>query len=313
MKLNQIKPGLLLLLLFCFCACKQQNVTNTQPAADLSAPILKTLNVNDYDFHYVDIGKGEPVVLVHGTVGDYRTWSAQMDAFAKNHRVIAYSRRYAHPNNQTVIDSADYSVATHAKDLSEFLRALNLGPVHLIGHSYGALTSLVTTLEHPELIRSLTLGEGPVMSLLPNVPNGEKLINDFAMAAFVPTAEALAENDERKAVEIFIGGVLADPLYFSKASQLHRDIMLSNTLELKAVVSKEDLFPVLSCEEIQRLQVPTLLVKGDRSPEILIALSKELDACIEGNEMLTLTDTSHGLMYENPKDFNRVVLDFIKK
>ncbi|MEX0287942.1 MAG: alpha/beta fold hydrolase [Flavobacteriaceae bacterium] len=312
-KKDRSTPIFLLLLLLILCACKQHNITKTQPTTELAAPKLKTLNVNDYNFHYIDIGEGEPVVLVHGTVGDYRTWEAQMDAFSKNHRVIAYSRRYAHPNNQMVNDSTDYSVRTHAKDLSEFLKALNLGPVHLIGHSYGALTSLVATLEHPELMRSLTLGEGPIMSLLPNVPNGEKMLNDFVTEAFVPTAEAFAENDEQKAVEIFIGGVLADPAYFSKASQLHRDIMIANTVELKGIVSRDNLFPVLSCEEIQQLKVPTLLVKGDRSPEILIALTNEVDKCIEDNGKVTLTDTSHGLMYENPKDFNKLVLDFIKK
>ncbi len=254
---------------------------------------LKTVLVNGANLHYLDIGKGEPVVFVHGTVGDYRTWESQMDAFAKNHRVIAYSRRFAFPNKQVVNDSTDYSVAAHAKDLTQFIKKLDIGPVHLIGHSYGALTSLVTTLAQPELVRSLTLGEGPVMSLLQNVPNGEILLNDFAMTAFVPTAEAFTENDERKAVEIFIGGVLADSSYFSKAPQQQRDIMLDNIVELKAVVSKDNLFPVLSCEEIKRLQVPTLLIKGDRSPEILVALTNELAACIENKEVATLNDTSH--------------------
>ena len=274
---------------------------------------LKTVLVNGANLHYLDIGKGEPVVFVHGTVGDYRTWESQMDAFAKNHRVIAYSRRFAFPNKQVVNDSTDYSVAAHAKDLTQFIKKLDIGPVHLIGHSYGALTSLVTTLAQPELVRSLTLGEGPVMSLLQNVPNGEILLNDFAMTAFVPTAEAFTENDERKAVEIFIGGVLADSSYFSKAPQQQRDIMLDNIVELKAVVSKDNLFPVLSCEEIKRLQVPTLLIKGDRSPEILVALTNELAACIENKEVATLNDTSHGLEYENPVEFNKIVLDFINK
>ncbi len=293
---------------------QQQQKTNKRHQF-IADPVLKlkTLDVNDYSFNYIDIGEGEPVVFVHGTVGDYRTWEAQMEAFAEIHRVIAYSRRFAYPNEQVVDDSADYSVTAHAKDLSQFLKALNIGPVHLVGHSYGALISLVTTLEEPELVQSLTLGEGPVMSLLQNVPNGEELLNEFAMAAFVPTAGAFAENDDQKAVEIFIGGVLADSSYFSKAPQQQRDIMLDNIVELKAVVSKDNLFPVLSCEEIKRLQVPTLLIKGDRSPKVLVALTNELAACIDNKEVATLNDTSHGLEYENPLEFNKIVLDFINK
>ncbi|RKN79276.1 alpha/beta fold hydrolase [Ulvibacterium marinum] len=236
-----------------------------------------------------------------------------MDDFAKNHRVIAYSRRYAHPNGQTVNDSNDYSVMAHAQDLSEFLKSLDSGPVHLVGHSYGAFTSLITALEHPELVQSLTLGEPPVMSLLQNIPKGDELLGQFVTKVFVPTGAAFENNNHKKAVELFIGGVLDDSLYFSQAPQQQKEIMLDNIVELKAVASRQDLFPPMDCGKIKQLQMPTLLVKGDRSPQILIALINELDACIEGNEMATLTNTSHGLEYENPMEFNRVVLDFIDK
>src|SRR5215467_16408863 len=43
---------------------------------------------------------------------------------------------------------------------------IRLGPAHLIGHSYGALTALYMAYQHPELVRTLVLGEPPVMSLL---------------------------------------------------------------------------------------------------------------------------------------------------
>ena len=313
MKLRQIESGILVLLLFSFNACKPQHDNKTRPTAEHSVPELKTLNVNDYDFHYADIGAGEPVVFVHGTVGDYRTWGAQMDDFSKKYRVIAYSRRFAHPNNQTANDSADYSITAHAKDLSAFLKTLDLGPVHLVGHSYGAFTSLMTALEHPELLQSLTLAEPPVMSLLQHIPKGDDLLGKFVTDVFVPTGEAFKTGNDEKAVELFIGGVLADSLYFSKAPKEQNDIMLDNLIELKAVVSKGNLFPPLSCEEIKQLQMPTLLVKGDKSPKILIALTDQLDLCIEDNDMATLPNTSHGLEYENPKAFNKAVLDFIKK
>src|SRR5262245_12953842 len=106
--------------------------------AQTAVPEVKSVFVNGDSLHYIDIGKGDPVVFVHGTLDDYRVWQMEMDTFAKNHRVIAYSRRYAYPNKQVINDSADYSVSIHAKDLAEFIRSLNLGPVHLVGHSYGA-------------------------------------------------------------------------------------------------------------------------------------------------------------------------------
>ncbi len=300
-------------MLVCFISCKE-----TQPKKQNHAPtpvktVLKTVLVNGDSLHYLDIGKGEPVVFVHGGVGDYRTWEAQMDAFAKNHRVIAYSRRFAYPNKQVVNDSADYSVTAHSKDLTQFLKKLDMGPVHLVGHSYGAFTSLLTALEHPELLRSLTLGEPPVMSLLQNIPNGDKIGNDFVGNALIPTAEAFKKNDNERAVELFIGSVLNDSLYFSKAPQQQKDLMMDNAFGLRGVVTSQNVFPPVSCDDIKKLKTPTLLIKGDRSPEILTVIIDELDSCIDNNELATLPNSSHGLEYENPIEFNRIVLDFIDK
>jgi pimeloyl-ACP methyl ester carboxylesterase len=277
---------------------------------------LKTATINGYTIHYMDKGKGEPVVFVHGGVGDYRTWEAQMDTFAKNHRVIAYSRRYAYPNKQIINDSADYSATAHAKDLAQFLKTLDIGPVHLVGHSFGAFTSLLTAMEHPELLRSLTLGEPPVLSLLQNVSGGDTLGNNFVAKVAIPAAEAFNNNNDKKAVEIFVGGVLGDSLYFSQAPQWQRDRMLDNILELRAVVSEENpenIYPSVSCDDIKKLKIPVLLIKGDRSPEFLTVIIDELDSCIDGNELAILPNSSHGLEFENPIEFNRIVLDFISK
>jgi pimeloyl-ACP methyl ester carboxylesterase len=274
---------------------------------------LKTATINGYTIHYTDKGKGEPVVFVHGAVGDYRTWEAQMNPFAQDYRVIAYSRRFAYPNEQVLNESNDYSVTAHSNDLTQFLKTLDIGPVHLVGHSYGAFTSLMTALEHPELLRSLTLGEPPVMSLLHNIPDGDKIGNDFVAKVFMATAEAFKNNNDKKAVEIFVGGVLMDSLYFSQAPQQQKDIMMDNIVELRAVVSTENLFPPLDCDEIKTLKMPVLLIKGDASPEILTLIIDELDSCIANNELVTLPNSSHGLELENPTEFNRIVLDFISK
>jgi pimeloyl-ACP methyl ester carboxylesterase len=188
---------------------------------------MKSIFINGDSIHYIDIGKGDPVVFVHGSLGDYRTWEAQMDTFAKNHRVITYSPRFAYPNRQIINDSADYTVIPHAKDLAEFIKALNLEPVHLVGHSYGAFTALLTTRDHPELVRSLTLGEPPVMSFLSNVPGGDTMVNNFITKTIIPAATAFKNNDNEKAVSTFIAGVMGDSLYFANIPQRGREIMMA--------------------------------------------------------------------------------------
>jgi non-heme chloroperoxidase len=51
------------------------------------------VQINGLTLHYIELGQGTPVVLVHGTLGDYRTWDGQLEAFSKGYRLISYSRR----------------------------------------------------------------------------------------------------------------------------------------------------------------------------------------------------------------------------
>ena len=62
---------------------------------------LTRLRVNGVDLHYLEIGKGVPVIFVHGGLDDYRMWDAQLEPFSQQYRVIAYSRRYNYPNKPT--------------------------------------------------------------------------------------------------------------------------------------------------------------------------------------------------------------------
>lgn len=59
---------------------------------------IKLVSVNGAILAYVEKGRGEPVIFVHGGYSDLRTWLTQIPAFAQEYRAITYSRRYARPN-----------------------------------------------------------------------------------------------------------------------------------------------------------------------------------------------------------------------
>jgi pimeloyl-ACP methyl ester carboxylesterase len=269
-------------------------------------PEIKNISINGDSIHYIDTGKGEPIVLVHGALGDYRTWQAQMDSFTKNYRVIAYSRRYAWPNQQTMMDSSKHTFASHAKDLAEFIKRLSLEPVHLVGHSSGAYIALLAAIDHPEIVRSLTLGEPPVMSLLP--PPGANDVNPFAKAI-----EAFANNEQEKAVSYFLAVVTGDSSYFSGLPPSVREIMMMNVQEARANITLENIMSPITCDDLKKINCPVLLLGGDQSPSFCSFIIAKMEPCLVNKEKATLRDTTHGLEYENPSEFNKVVLGFIDK
>jgi non-heme chloroperoxidase len=70
--------------------------------------------------HYVDEGKGVPVVFVHGSLSDGGYWADQIGPFAKHYRPIAYSRRYNYPNTNPA--QPGYSALVDSDDLAAFIR-----------------------------------------------------------------------------------------------------------------------------------------------------------------------------------------------
>src|SRR5262245_52562735 len=117
--------------------------------------------VGDVELRYIEQGKGEPVILLHGGQGDYRAWPALMEALAPRYRVISYSRRY-HVPNENSLTSTSHSALIDADDLAGLIAALDLRSAHLVGTSYGAFTALALAIKHPEMVRSMVLAEPPV-------------------------------------------------------------------------------------------------------------------------------------------------------
>ena len=300
-------------LVFALIACNSNAEKKETEAIQPATPEIKSVFVNGDSLHYIDIGKGDPVIFVHGTLDDYRLWYMQMDTFAKHHRVIAYSRRYAYPNSQVINDSADYSPGIHAKDLAGLIKSLNLGPVHLVGHSYGAYTALLATMEHPELVRTVTLGEPPVMPLLQSVAGGDTIMDNFIKASIIPAADAFRSGDNQKGVSVFIGGVTGDSSFFSKMPPEAQAMVLSNVLELRGVALSKNIFAPISCEELKKIKTPVLLMTGEKTLLFFKAINEELNKCLTNKEKVILSNATHGLEMENPVDFNKTVLTFINK
>jgi len=153
--------------------------------------------------HYVEEGSGTPVVFVHGSLSHYEYWNAQLEAFSKQYRAIAYSRHYNYRNSNP--DRPEYSAVTDSEDLASLIAKLNLGKVYVVGHSYGALTALFLATKHAELIRGVVLAEPPAVSLLRHLPDedaskGEAMFADIQHRMVGPMKAHFAQGDSEAGV-----------------------------------------------------------------------------------------------------------------
>ncbi|MBT8465275.1 MAG: alpha/beta hydrolase [Deltaproteobacteria bacterium] len=283
----------------------------------------KTAEVNGAALAYLEKGEGEPVVFIHGSASDLRTWRGQFAAIGGSHRAIVYSRRYARPN-EPIPEGADDPMLSHVDDLVSFLRQVDAVPAHLVGHSWGAFVALLAAIRHPEVVRSLVLMEPPVLPLFVSTPPrpSELLrtllrrprtafaIMRFGITAAEPAAKAYRRGDDEAGFETFARGVLG-PDAFEGLSSERRAQAWDNVAVDKAQLLGEG-FPPLTDDEVRSVSVPTLLLCGQRSPAFLRRLSDRLEELLPNVRRIEVPGASHIMHEDNPEVVNRAIAEFLK-
>lgn len=112
--------------------------------------------VNRISIYYEERGSGQPVLFISGTGGDLRVKPNVLDGpLANERRVIAYDQRGL---GQSEKPEQEYTMEDYANDAAAVIRELALGPVDVIGISFGGMVALHLVLAYPELVRKLVLG-----------------------------------------------------------------------------------------------------------------------------------------------------------
>jgi pimeloyl-ACP methyl ester carboxylesterase len=125
---------------------------------NLGGTAMPSLTVNGYDMAYAEQGSGEPLVLIHGSLNDYRYWAPQMAPLGARFRVIAPSLRHYWPEKWDG-SGGRFKIDQHVADMAGFIAALDAGPVRLIGHSRGGHIAFRLAELHPGLLREVVLAE----------------------------------------------------------------------------------------------------------------------------------------------------------
>ena len=273
-----------------------------------------TIEVNGAELTYVEQGNGDSVLFVHGTLGDYRAWGYQMEPFSQRYRAIACSRRRHWPNARPVDDAPECSAETHASDLAALIEALDYGPVHMVGSSYGALTSLVMAARRPELVRSLVLGEPPLLPWLEDSPEGAARFAAFRANSWDAAARAFRSGDPQAGVRMFIDGVLGSGS-FDRMSTAVQTRMMDNAPEFAVELETPPAtyFSALKPADITELRIPALLLAGEVSPRMFHDVIAVLARSLPVSERVEIPDASHSMHAGNPEVYNETVLAFLAR
>jgi pimeloyl-ACP methyl ester carboxylesterase len=280
-------------------------------ATALAAPPAPTkIVVNGVELHYISAGAGDPVILLHGGQGDYRSWEPQMAALSRHYHVISYSRRYNYPN-QNPQTATNHSVLVEAADLEALVKALRLKRANLVGTSMGAATALTLAVQHPKMFRSLVLAEPPLLAWAKRFPEGARLYDDFMVRIQDPAREAFAAGNDEAAMRFFVDGFAA-PGRFDKLSTEARLGVMQNAGFFRMMSRSENPYPDLSRQALWNLRIPVLVITGEKTTEIHRRIDEELSRLIPRARSATIPSAGHGSPRENPGVFTEVVENFLE-
>jgi len=292
----------LTLSLLVVAGCQSMS-TSTEPMT------VKHVKVNDGEVGYVEEGSGVTVLFVHGAGGDWRTWEGMRRYVSPRYRFVSMSRRYHFPNAWTD-DGRQYTLDQHVEDVAAFIRAMNVGKVHLVGNSYSGRLVGYVALRHPELLRSIVLGEPSLAA--PSSSEGKLAIARFSKDLGLASAAAKS-GDDKQATVLTVNAVLDDPDAFAKLTPSLQQRWLDNAKTMGPMFSGRPPAAV-TCEQLKSLTVPALAIRGERTRDSYRYGHDALLACLpQSTAAAVIPGGTHFWAIDDPDAAAAAILSFISK
>jgi pimeloyl-ACP methyl ester carboxylesterase len=282
------------------------------PPSATSAAVNKVAEINAVRLPYAEQGSGEPIVFVHGALSDLRAWEPIGEQIAKKHRFIAYTQRY-YGTGAWKDDGKEFGVATHADDLSEFISALNAGPVHLVGWSYGGVVATTAAVNNPSLVRSLTVYEPTLSSALPVETEEGKAAREGLAKILGPAIAASKAGDAIQAVRLMFEAVYQLPAGgFDHAPQGTRTMVLDQARTLPLLFAAPPP-PAITCDVLNNFTRPTLVMWGEKTQPYFALIGEAISKCVPGAQRAILQNVHHDGPRRDPAAFSAVLFEFLAK
>lgn len=255
---------------------------------------------------YTEAGAGgPPLLLIHGTLGDQRSFAAQMAPLAAaGFHVMALSMRHCWPGSWPA-EGGDFRIDTHVADVVAFIQALGRGPVALLGHSRGGHIAFRVAERHPELLRALILAEpgGELDESLGGEPAAPGNASAFARAA-----DLIAAGDEEGGLRV-VAERTGGPGAWERRPEARKAIARANARTMLG--QRHEQRRPFSRATAAAIRVPTLFLQGANTLPNFVANVRALSGAIAGSRVVVIPNATHGLPYENPTDFNAAVIAFL--
>jgi len=261
---------------------------------EIEYKILKPKNINGSD-------ENTPLLFIAGLRITMDMWPPKMlnELAQSNSSVIIYNNRGT-GNSST--GTKDYSIKRLAKDAAGLLNSLDIEKANVIGWSMGAYIATEMALSYPDKVNSLVLyGSGPGGDKA--IPSSAELMQTLGGVSGTP------EEQARQILSFFFPSpwLLDNPNFRNQFPLLKSTVSIETTQkQAQAIVGWDGIYSSPSL-----ITQPTLVLIGT---EDIITTPKAAFSLVEKIPLISIIqikDAGHGLMYQYPEKFTKVLQTFL--
>lgn len=272
-------------------ACQGSNVSNTSSAVGAwkslghvdAMPAAKDsgfVTVGGANMYYAVYGEGEPLILLHGGLGNTESWANQIPTFAKHYKVIAVDSR---GHGRSTRDDATYTIALMTKDVLAVMDDLKIQKARVVGWSDGANIAINMAMNYPS--------------------RTEKV---FAFGANYNVAGSRDDYETNPVVGLFIEKAQSD---YARLSPTPDDFEGFVGALTTGMWEHE---PNFTHKQLGEIKAPIAIVFGAHDEFIKLEHAKNMAALIPNSKFILFPNGSHFALWQMPEKFNAAAIDFLK-
>lgn len=284
------------------------------PASDPRNPLVASAfaEVNGVSLHYVEAGRGSPVVCLHGFPECWYAWRHVLADLGRDHRVLAVDQRgYNLSSKPESLDA--YVVPELVEDVRAFLDHLGLARVALVAHDWGGVVAWAFAMAHPDRLDRLVVINGPHPAVfrreLETNP-AQRQASAYIQVFRSPQAEQLLLADGCAALERI---VLADGLARGQVSQEDREAYLAAWQQPGAITGGLNWYRAMDRGAVTPvpIDVPTLVIWGMRDTALLPGNLEGLEQWVRDLRVERVAEADHWILRQQPGLVNRLIREFL--
>jgi pimeloyl-ACP methyl ester carboxylesterase len=260
---------------------------------------MEMIDVAGLRVAYQRVGKGPPLVLLHGYVGDgVTTWRRQIKGLSDDFTVVAWDAPGAGGSSDP---PESFGMAGYADCLARFVDALGLGQPHVAGLSFGGALALEFCRRHPALPMTLVLASA-------YAGWGGSLPADVAEER-LGQALLLSDLSPGQFVDALLPTMFSEGTPPAAVDEFREAMLRTHPAGFRAMAraAAEDLRDALP-----HIDVPTLVLYGDEDVRAPPTVAEHLHTAISGSKLVVLRGAGHVCNIEAPEEFNKAVRDFLR-